>query len=477
MSATSARTPARRPLRRSSRGERPRPRRPAPPRRPHPRPGQRQVFPGPGLGLLIAPSTLRDRGRHRPLPPRGAQPHVDLVKPPLGGLRGQRGDHGLGQPRIIGADGSGRRPSDCSAPRHRRSGSGPGPTRHSAAPPPASPCRAAPRPAPARHRASPRNRQHHRPEAGHHRLGQIGIELARPRRRRSARAGGARPTRKCHSFIQRRAASSRARNPCLGQPPRQIGATGPAPPARAQRSCRRSPHPAPLALRDRYARQFRGVPAMSMIRSTSEGFCLEQREDLHPRRQAGQEAVQRHQRLVGIGARDRRQQARAQAAEDRLGAFGFQAGIGCCQPATMAGRLLGKLGALFGLARGKEAFGQPVGAREPVQKAGAEIGADWPQKAAMRATPSAVAGSAWVWASFTICRRCSTSRWRGRARSAPRRWSGGTQPLAASAASPPSVVRSRKAGSRPAGDQLAGLGKELDLADAAGPSFMLWPST
>ena len=51
----------------------------------------------------------------------------------------------------------------------------------------------------------------------------------------------------------------------------------------------------------------------------------------------------------------------------------------------------------------------------------------------------------------------------------------GTQPLSASAASPSTVRGLRRSGSRPPGDKLAGLGEELDLADAALPQFQVMP--
>ncbi len=69
--------------------------------RDHPRPGQRQVFPDPGLlGLVFAEGA--QRGRDRALPARGAQAHIHLVEPALRGRCGQGADQGLGQAREIG---------------------------------------------------------------------------------------------------------------------------------------------------------------------------------------------------------------------------------------------------------------------------------------------------------------------------------------------------------------------------------------
>ena len=56
---------------------------------PHPRPRQRQMLPRPRLITLIRPETL-DRGCHRPLPPRRAQPHVDPVELAVIGPRRDR---------------------------------------------------------------------------------------------------------------------------------------------------------------------------------------------------------------------------------------------------------------------------------------------------------------------------------------------------------------------------------------------------
>ncbi len=66
--------------------------------------GQGQVLPDPGALGLVAPEG-RVGDRDRPLPPRRAQPHVHLVEPALGGGRRQGGDQRLGEARVIGRGG------------------------------------------------------------------------------------------------------------------------------------------------------------------------------------------------------------------------------------------------------------------------------------------------------------------------------------------------------------------------------------
>ena len=60
------------------------------------------MFPGPRLGHLVI-AERRKRGRDRPLPPRRAQPHVHLVKPSRRGRRGHGRQQRLRQARVIGA--------------------------------------------------------------------------------------------------------------------------------------------------------------------------------------------------------------------------------------------------------------------------------------------------------------------------------------------------------------------------------------
>ena len=60
------------------------------------------MLPGPGLVHLVGAERFEGR-RDRPLPPRRAQPHVHLVKPACRGRRGDGGQKGLRQARIIGA--------------------------------------------------------------------------------------------------------------------------------------------------------------------------------------------------------------------------------------------------------------------------------------------------------------------------------------------------------------------------------------
>ena len=66
----------------------------------HARPCERQMLPGPGFGLLIACERL-DAGRHRPGASRWTQPHVDMIERAVIGLRRQRADQSLRQPREI----------------------------------------------------------------------------------------------------------------------------------------------------------------------------------------------------------------------------------------------------------------------------------------------------------------------------------------------------------------------------------------
>src|SRR5262249_60034794 len=61
---------------------------------------ERQVLPGPGLGLLVARKAV-ELGRERTGAPRRTQPHVDLVEHAVIGLRGQRADQTLGHAREI----------------------------------------------------------------------------------------------------------------------------------------------------------------------------------------------------------------------------------------------------------------------------------------------------------------------------------------------------------------------------------------
>ena len=68
----------------------------------HPGAGQGEMLPGPGLVHLVGAERFEGR-RDRPLPPRRAQPHVHLVKPARRGRRGDGGQKGLRQARIIGA--------------------------------------------------------------------------------------------------------------------------------------------------------------------------------------------------------------------------------------------------------------------------------------------------------------------------------------------------------------------------------------
>ena len=82
------------------RGSRPRPARRRPATAETTRARQRHVLPGPGLVLLIAREAV-DLGGERPGAARGPQPHVDLVEHAVVGLRGERADQPLRQPREI----------------------------------------------------------------------------------------------------------------------------------------------------------------------------------------------------------------------------------------------------------------------------------------------------------------------------------------------------------------------------------------
>src|ERR1700722_9529010 len=62
--------------------------------------GQRHMLPGPGLMILIFGERLDMRG-YRPCPPRGTQPHVDVVEHAVIGPRGERADQSLGEAREI----------------------------------------------------------------------------------------------------------------------------------------------------------------------------------------------------------------------------------------------------------------------------------------------------------------------------------------------------------------------------------------
>ena len=77
--------------------------------------GQGQMLPRPGLAHLVVAKRLQRR-RHRPLPPRGAQAHVHLEQPPRGGRRRHRGEKRLRQPRVIGPRGERPRTVGCVDP-------------------------------------------------------------------------------------------------------------------------------------------------------------------------------------------------------------------------------------------------------------------------------------------------------------------------------------------------------------------------
>src|SRR5437660_12656974 len=58
------------------------------------------MLPGPSLILLISRKTV-DLGRDRPGASGGPQPHIDLIEQAVIGLRGERADQALRQPREI----------------------------------------------------------------------------------------------------------------------------------------------------------------------------------------------------------------------------------------------------------------------------------------------------------------------------------------------------------------------------------------
>ena len=66
----------------------------------HARARQRHVLPGPGLGLLVAREGV-EAGRDRAGAAGRPQPHVDLIERAVVGLRRQRADQPLRQPREI----------------------------------------------------------------------------------------------------------------------------------------------------------------------------------------------------------------------------------------------------------------------------------------------------------------------------------------------------------------------------------------
>ena len=95
-------------------------------------------------------------------------------------------------------------------------------------------------------------------------------------------------------------------------------------------------------------------------------------------RKAGRRLPRRHAGAGGVGV-----------GEDRVGGG-----------AVVGARSWEKKGSVSSCTRAKRAA-----------RVAARVAASVPQKAARRARPASVSGRRWVWASSSICRRCSISRW------------------------------------------------------------------
>ena len=262
-----------------------------------------------------------DRGRHRALAARGAQANVDLVQAAFGGLHRQGGDHGLGQAGVIGARGQGAFAvglfNACRVIDQDQIKVGPGiqPPR--------------PQAAHAQHHSpTPRHGpvfggeigHHHGPKGCDHCFGQISIGFP-------GLEGVNQPAQ-----VMDADAEVPFLHPCAGgvqlafviggisEFGRQIGGQiGQPRPRRKERS---TDHPVQHAGIARQVAGKIGGGACDINDQVNErGVGLKQRKDLHAGGQARQEAIQRHQRLIGVGgALQGLEECRAQAAEDGGGA-------------------------------------------------------------------------------------------------------------------------------------------------------------
>ena len=337
------------------------------------------MFPGPGLGHLIVLEAAH-RGRDRPLATGGAQPHVHLIEPAGGGRGGYGGDHCLGQARVIGPRRQRAAAFGCFLPvgviDHDQVQIRPGIQLSRPQ-----------RPHPQHHRAAPRRRtvtgrefvRHDREQGSDTGIGQIGI--LQPGLIRIDQ-----PAQVMHAD---------AEMPFMRPGPGRIQRLFVTAPRRPQRRAENPGEQRSQPIRPRPGRKERpaqnGIEYGGMARQIGrqprrraadiddqfdQGWVgLKQRKQLHPGGQAGQKTVEPGQRFVGMGgARHAVQQFRLDPFEDLARAARAQRRIG--PPAVDDRARLGRqVGHCRRLTRGEEAFGQFMHAREPrFQPCGPRLG-------------------------------------------------------------------------------------------------------